>query len=497
MSASSGSCEQSALRLTLATCALAVLAAAPFPAAGQTANSGSQRLATTLVIAPPELSSQIADPLFNRPYIDVDEVRQTPVPHRYVHGGFQGTDTRFSFYFPPKEQYQGRFYQYLAPQAGPEDTAAAGNGPDTTLGFAASSGGYLVETNLGGVGNLDDATVRGFRASSAAANYSRVLAQQIYGGKRPYGYAYGGSGGSFRTLASAENTRTWDGIVPFVIGSPMHMPYVFTSRVRALRILKDKWPQIVDAIEPGGSGDMYAGLSKEEADALREADRLGFPAEGWAGYARLGGGALAVLYPSVRKGNPEYFRDYWTRRRYAGFDPNSPQSRARVQHRAKIVRLLTADDLKVMGIPAGPDMAALMAMAGGGSPGARPAGRATIGGASPFGSSGGARPALPPPPREEGVGSDVAGVDFRASTAANQALQAAAKPDTAGSRTKIVAIQVESFPGAGAYLENADLIVKSGAAADRVLPLGDVKGNVINPTGGLCQSNVAGSERRC
>lgn len=28
-------------------------------------------------------------------------------------GGFKDTHTRFSFYFPPKELYKGRFFQYL------------------------------------------------------------------------------------------------------------------------------------------------------------------------------------------------------------------------------------------------------------------------------------------------------------------------------------------------------------------------------------------------
>lgn len=457
-------------------------------ASAQTAPSTAEKPATTLTVAPPEVAASIGDPLFARPYIDQDEERLTPVPHRYVHGGFRGTDTRFSFYFPPKAQYQGRFYQYFAPQAGPENTAAGGKGPDTTLGFAAASGGYFVETNLGGLGNLDDATVRGFRASAAAANYSRVLARQIYGGKRPYGYAYGGSGGGFRTMASAENATAWDGIVPFVIGSPMHMPYVFTARVRALRILKDKWPQIVDAIEPGGSGDMYAGLTPEEAAALREITRFGFPQEGWAGYKTLGGGALAVLYPGVRSGNPEYFADFWTKPGYAGSDPASSQSRARVQLRTRVTRLLTAEDLKARGIPAGPDMSALMGMGGNNAGNTRKDGRPTVGGASPFGSNAMGAPPLPKRPAAEDVGQDVATVDFRASTAGNQALQNAAKPAPARKRRdgpSIVAIEVEQAPGASAYLENADLIVRSGAMAGKVLPLGVVTGNVVNPNGGF------------
>ena len=46
------------------------------------------------------VTGDCVDPRFNDPYVDIDEQRNTPVPHRYVHGGFKGTDARFSFYFP-------------------------------------------------------------------------------------------------------------------------------------------------------------------------------------------------------------------------------------------------------------------------------------------------------------------------------------------------------------------------------------------------------------
>jgi len=49
--------------------------------------------------APQAESLAATDPLFKAPYIDIDEWREAPVRHRYVHGGFKGTDTRFSFYF--------------------------------------------------------------------------------------------------------------------------------------------------------------------------------------------------------------------------------------------------------------------------------------------------------------------------------------------------------------------------------------------------------------
>ena len=60
------------------------------------------------------------EPMFSQPFIDIDEWRDKPVRHRYVHGGFKGTDTLFSIYLPPKEQYQGRFFQPVAAVSGDE-----------------------------------------------------------------------------------------------------------------------------------------------------------------------------------------------------------------------------------------------------------------------------------------------------------------------------------------------------------------------------------------
>ena len=103
--------------------------------------------ATTLECAPPVgggamiVTPDCVDPRFKDAFIDVDEMRTTPVPHRYVHGGFVGTGARFSFYFPPKEQYQGRFFQPTH-QLQTSENAAAGN-----ISFAVASGAYWVQTN--------------------------------------------------------------------------------------------------------------------------------------------------------------------------------------------------------------------------------------------------------------------------------------------------------------------------------------------------------------
>src|SRR3954466_5283116 len=104
----------------------------------------------------PQLSGELAakfttkDTLFKEPYVDVDEWRDIPVRHRYVHGGFKGTDTRFSFYFPPKEKYQGHFFQYITPFPDNENLAPLSTGENDIIGFSVESGAYFVETNGGG-----------------------------------------------------------------------------------------------------------------------------------------------------------------------------------------------------------------------------------------------------------------------------------------------------------------------------------------------------------
>src|SRR3974390_1644151 len=143
------------------------------------------------------------DPLFNRPYVDVDEWRDTPRRHRYVHGGFTGTEARFLIVFPAKERYQGRFFQHNT--AIPTSELQAGNifGGDFA-GFCIDSGAAVVVSNQGGFNNIaqydgsgSDPAIGAYRVAAATAQHTRVLAQQMYGAHRTYGYAFRGSGGAY------------------------------------------------------------------------------------------------------------------------------------------------------------------------------------------------------------------------------------------------------------------------------------------------------------
>ncbi len=328
-------------------------------AAGMTAHALVAADPATPPPAHADAANPAADAMFKEPFIDVDEMRTSPVPHRYVHGGFKGTDMKFSFYMPPKEQFQRRFFQYVTPVPDSENLAQTVQADDNNIGFAAASGAIFVETNGGGRSATAgpaftaDPTIGAYRANAAAARYARVVAQQMYGPQRVFGYLYGGSGGGYRTLGSMENTvGVWEGAVPFVLGSPMAAPNSFTIRMHAMRLLKDKFPGIVDAVDAGGSGDPYAGLNPEQADALREATRMGFPLKSWFGYKDMGVHAFTALYQGMVMADPSYFEDFWTKPGYLGFDPPASLKAARLQFATTIKLPLSADQVEARGLSA-------------------------------------------------------------------------------------------------------------------------------------------------
>lgn len=315
--------------------------------------------AITPAFAEPAVSAAAEDPLFKEPYVDIDEWRDTPVRHRYVHGGFKGTDMRFSYYMPPHEKFGGRFFQYVTPVPDSENLSQTSQKDDDNIGFAISSGAYFIETNGGGTSATAgpafrvDPTIGAFRANAAAARYSRKIAQEMYGMPRIYGYIFGGSGGGYRTMGSIENTSgVWDGAVPFVLGTPMATPNNFSVRMHAMRLLKSKFPQIVDAMDAGGSGDPYKGLNAEEEAALREATLLGFPPNSWFGYKTMGVHAFTAIYQGMVMADPSYFEDFWTKPGYLGANAPESLTKARLQFTTKLKLPLNAESLEARGLAA-------------------------------------------------------------------------------------------------------------------------------------------------
>lgn len=299
-----------------------------------------------------------SETVFDKPYIDVDEWRDKPVRHRYIHGGFTGTEARFVLFFPPKEIYRGRFFQAINAVPLTEELAANVMGSvDEFVGFCIDSGAAAVASNMGGFNATanptmrTDPTISTFRVSAAAARYARIVAAQMYGPHRTYGYAFGGSGGGYRTLGCAQNSDAFDGVVPFMHPCPAAIPNGFAVRARGLRVLKDKLPLIADAQEPGGS-QVRDVLNAEEFAVYDELTKHGFPSRTWVFHETMGIGALAILYQSILAKDPGYFRDFWILPGYLGKDRPELFTEPRLQHSSQVVRIVTSADAAARGIPA-------------------------------------------------------------------------------------------------------------------------------------------------
>jgi hypothetical protein len=305
------------------------------------------------------ITADCVDPVLEKGVIDVDEWRDTPVRHHYVNGHFAGTGSRFSFYFPPADKFKGRFFQ-TTHQLLTSEKADPGS-----ISFAIASGGYAVQSVPGPKEAIRsvaeafdgrDPSLGGYRVNAAAAKFSRKLAAKMYGDQPIYGYIAGGSGGAFQVVASLQNSSgVWEGGIPYVMGSPVSMPNVFTVRINALRVLKGKFQQIMDAIDPGGSGDMYTGLNKEEQNALKEATLMGFPPRGWFDYPTMNGGPLMLIAGYVPKLDPTYVDDFWTKPGYLGTDPKSSIWKARIQYDTTVVSVTTTGPLTQIKLSSKPD----------------------------------------------------------------------------------------------------------------------------------------------
>jgi len=293
----------------------------------------------------------LLDPDYQDVYVDVDEVRVRTAPdgqeitYRYIHGGFSKMAVKFSLHFPEKDAFKGRFFQYLSPFPGPDEEmlSLSKTGGDDIISFSLLHGAYFVESNMGSrnmFGPNGDDTVR-WKSSAAVAEFSRKKAMEIYGCERPVGIVFGGSGGGYKTMACIENTDAWEGAVPYVIGSPVSLPNTITMHVQGERVLRNAFGKILDTIDAGGSGDMYAGLTEDEAFMLRELTDMGFPPMAW--YPEANGqfddGSLPVLAPGVKMTDPSYFTEFWTVPGYLGADPKSNANRDRIQLKARVVRV--------------------------------------------------------------------------------------------------------------------------------------------------------------
>lgn len=251
------------------------------------------------------ITAGCTDPQFNKPVIDREVDLTSPVPHHKVSGHFEGTDAKFNFYLPPKEQWKGRFFQKVYPLYDE-------NAFDSHIAFGAASGAYTVQTNASS----------GYRIDAAAAKFSKVYAADYYDtDDYIYGYIYGGSGGSLQTIGAIENTKgVWDGAVPFVPVVPTSIPNNGFILAYTNFVLGDKALQLKDALSPGGSGDPYSSLNDMEKAVLQEVTKLGVPLRGLEG-ALSQNDLQSLLFgfgDTIKSMDSTYVEDFWNKPGYLG-----------------------------------------------------------------------------------------------------------------------------------------------------------------------------------
>jgi Tannase and feruloyl esterase/PKD domain len=330
----------------------------------------------------------ITDPFFGLPYIDVDEWRDAPYPHRRVHGGFEGCDTRFTFYFPAREEWQGRMIMPLeGAHAGHEDFFSSPLG-DAMGGLAMTArlGGYMVETNMGHIGDDidpkggEDPTLYGWRAAAEGARFSKYVAEQVYGAAPHHSYVFGGSGGGRRSPLVLENAPdVFDGALPFMGGGDVR-EFPATERIKGAQVMSfacmfnvqrllrhgDTPGRLIDAMQPGGSGNPFEGLDTHQREELASLYRQGFPrGDEFMIFQPMG---QIWLWTSIADllvaQDPSYFEDFWTKPGYIGHDLPAAVEPDLIDVVTTVERVVTVGDLLTDPDFAGPEYMLMRTMAG-------------------------------------------------------------------------------------------------------------------------------------
>ena len=201
-----------------------------------------------------------------------------------------------------------------------------------------------------------DSDVYLFGASAETARFAKWLANELFGSPVEHAYIFGPSGGghrSFQCLMSAPDV--YDGGVPEVFGVA---PGAYWSVMGlATELLGPDVAKVVDALEPGGSGDPFDGLSFEQREALRDLFWMGFPTTATTQLVYLS------VYPfpmySAMDANPDYFTDFWSKKGYLGAD--APQ---RLASRLQQIRTTVREVVHARGLSAQSAVARQLATGG-------------------------------------------------------------------------------------------------------------------------------------
>ncbi|KAM0547305.1 hypothetical protein ACHAPJ_010440 [Fusarium lateritium] len=286
------------------------------------------------------ITAECIDSDYASPIFDSETDETIPTLHRKISGRFNGTNVDFNIYLTPKSQWEGRFFQLMYPS----QTSVA---DDNAIAFGVESGGYTVQAS----------GTTGYRADAALAKLSRQVAQEYYNASSDeiHGYVYGGSGGSLKAVGAAENTLgVWDGCVTLIQATPMSIPYNWGIRAFGGLILANQSKELIDTLQPGGTGDPHAGLDTLEGAVLIETQRLGIPTRGWEDWESIAQNRTQlwqtlkdIAVPMLQSMDPTYVDDFWNTDGYAGSDQSALGVRfhaALVQFNSVIESVATGDD---------------------------------------------------------------------------------------------------------------------------------------------------------
>ncbi|KAJ0424566.1 hypothetical protein BJY00DRAFT_308993 [Aspergillus carlsbadensis] len=290
---------------------------------------------------PLQITASCIDPLYTTPIITSRSDFALPVPHHRVSGYFNDTSTDFNIYLPTNPNtnttWPTRFFQLVYPL---QNSTAE----DEAIAFGADSNAYTVRV-AAGVGYRGDAAVAKLSKRIACAYYTsnsssnstfstntddgaEAEAEEI--SCNIHGYIYGGSGGSLQTIGAVENTEgVWAGALALIQAIPISNPNNWAIRALAGIVLDSKSAALVDALQPGGSGDPFtdAGLDLEgfERGALEEASALGVPLRAWEDFdgvarnrTRLYETLRTLVVQPVKRADPTFVDDFWGREGYLG-----------------------------------------------------------------------------------------------------------------------------------------------------------------------------------
>lgn len=253
--------------------------------------------------------------------IDVQEWREEPQRHLFIHGTLNG-DTDFRILMPEKERWQGRMLQYLQGGLGGDEKVGSFLSHDT---FALAHGAVYVESNQGHRGTAayeDDDTWEeiAYGASYSTVQYAQIRCVELYAQPSKYVYVTGDSGGGHRATGLLERfPDLYAGAVPCVAAGTFQTPwYLFSLLEQCRPLLQDKQAQFAEMFKPGASRDPWQIVTTaEEKLALRRLLFAGYPKE-MLGALPPGLTSLLILDYAKYKLDPAYFDDFWSKDGYEG-----------------------------------------------------------------------------------------------------------------------------------------------------------------------------------